>query len=132
VRIAAMVLGVLGLAGGVLAAFLLAAVGAITIQLHVSLGPAPYRSVALGLIGLISSAAGLRGVTDVGGGRYDRGGLQFLVAGGGFLLLVGLVLSDQPLPWLAAQGAVLGPILVGVLFLLAAAAAFVVPPQESP
>jgi hypothetical protein len=130
VRVAATALGVLGLAGGVLAAFLLAAVGVITIQLHVSLGPAPYRTLALGLIALISSAAGLRGVTDVGGGRCDRGGLQFLLAGGGFLLLAGLLLDGEPLLWLASRGAVLGPVAVGVLFLLGAATAFVAAPPD--
>src|SRR5438105_859836 len=97
-----MLLGVVALAGGVLTAFLLGAIGAISLQLPISPGPTPYRSLGLALIAAISTAAGLRGVLDVATGRTDRGGLQLLLAGGGFLGVVALLLFEEPLLWRAA------------------------------
>ena len=116
-RVLSVLLGVVALAGGVLTAFLLGAIGAISLQLHISLGPTPYRSLALALIAAISTAAGLRGVLDVATGRFDRGGLQLLLAGGGFLGVVGLLLWGEPIVWRAAAGAILTPVGVGALFL---------------
>ena len=125
-RLAALTPGVLGPAGGVLAAFLLAAFGAlaITVRVQVSLGPAPYRALGLGLIAAICAAVALRGVLDVGAGRADRGGLR--------LLVVGLLLATDPLAGLAGRGAPLGPAIVVALFLLGAATAFAAPRRAAP
>jgi len=132
VRVAAAALGVLGLAGGVLAAGLLASVGVLGIELALSPGAGNSPSLELAAIGAIASAVGLRGVVGVWAGRPDRGGLQFLAAGGGFLLLALLLLYLEPLAWLASAGAVLGTGAVGLLFLLAATLAVVAEAPEAP
>jgi hypothetical protein len=123
VRVAAVGLGVLGLAGGLLAAFLLAAVGLITVELRVSLGPAPHSGLGLGLMTLICSAAALRGVAHLLGGRPDRGGVQLLAAGGGFMVVAWLGLLEGSPLWHASGGGTLAPI-AGGLLLLGAATAF--------
>ena len=82
-RVAAVGLGLLGLAGGVLAGALLVAVAGLALHLGSPPPVDPYRALGLGLIALVCSAAGLRGAANLLAGRPDRGALQLVLAGAG-------------------------------------------------